>query len=219
MIKAVIFDMDGLLIDSEPLWEITKMKVFPKVGVPMTRELSAQMLGLRSDEAVRFLHDRFPWSAPSQAEVEEDLLDTMAGLLHQRTPTLPGALDVLKTLKEANIPMAIASSSPQRIIDIVLKEFDFIDYISVAHSAEHESHGKPHPAVYLTTAQRLGFRPEECLAFEDSGNGVLSAKSAKMSCIAVPSQDGRTGKLIGIADRVLSSLSEFKISILTDLES
>ncbi|MFJ4866386.1 hexitol phosphatase HxpB [Streptomyces sp. NPDC088748] len=215
MIKAVIFDMDGLLVDSEPLWEIAKMRVFPRVGVPMTRELSAQMIGLRSDEAVLFLNDRFPWEAPSLVDVEKELLDTMADLLRQQTSALPGALSVIGTLREAGMPMAIASSSPQRIIDIVLKELGIFEDMVVSHSAELESHGKPHPAVYLTTARQLGVRPEECLALEDSGNGVLAAKSAKMQCIAVPSEAAKSDKLIQIADMAISSLADFTLSMLT----
>jgi sugar-phosphatase len=209
MIKAVIFDMDGLLIDSEPLWQEAEIAAFAKVRLVLSIEKTRQTMGLRVDEVVQYWYAREPWDATSQEQVKVDIVNNVISLIKTKGTPMKGVSHAIDVCEKQNLPMAIASSSLTEIIDAVLEKIGVRDKMSVIHSAEHEPYGKPHPGVYITTAGKLGVRPEECLAFEDSPNGVLSAKAAKMKCIAIPDQNFETDRRIAIADLALESLDEF----------
>lgn len=206
--------MDGLLIDSEPNWEDAEIEIFAKVGVPLTREMTKQTMGLRSDEVVRYWHHRFPWGEPSQKAVDEELIKKVVELLKTQEIALPGVHKAIALFEQLKLPMAIASSSPRIVINAAIQNLKIDHKMEVIQSAEHEPYGKPHPGVYITTAEKLGVHPEFCLAFEDSPNGVLAAKAAKMKCIAVPDKKMKGSKVFGIADKVLGSLEEFELSTL-----
>ncbi|HVX24479.1 MAG TPA: hexitol phosphatase HxpB [Candidatus Saccharimonadales bacterium] len=208
MIQAVIFDMDGLLIDSEPLWVKIELEVFGALGVPLTTAMSQQTMGLRADEVVRYWHHRYPWDKPSQKEVAELILEKMIEQVRNADIALPGVDHAFAIIQEAGLPIAIASSSPTKMIEAVTKNLAIQGNIKLIKSAEHEKYGKPHPDIYIHTAEGLGIAPEHCLAFEDSINGVIAAKAAKMRCIAIPAPDFRANKAYGITDDVLDSLEE-----------
>jgi sugar-phosphatase len=209
LIDAIIFDLDGLLIDSEPFWEAAEMAVYPALGVPLTPELKKRTTGLRSSEIVDYWFSRYPWSAPAKAVVADDVVERMIALVTARGSPRDGAAEVLALCAGAKLPMAIASSSSPAIIEAALERLAIRRYFQVIHSAQDEPYGKPHPGVYITAAQMLGVPPEHCLAFEDSPNGVLAAKAAKMACIAVPDHAVKNHNVIRIADRVLESLRDF----------
>jgi len=219
MIKAVIFDMDGLLIDSEPLWKQAEIKVFNEVGVPLTREMTNKTMGIRLDEVVEFWHSRYPWYKPAKKEVERRVVDELIKLIEQSGSPMSGVDKALKVIDDASLPMAIASSSNEEIIDAVLLKLGIRGSMEVVHSAQHEDYGKPHPAVYMSTAQKLGVKPEECLALEDSVNGVISAKAAKMTCIAVPEPNLRGDSGYGASDKVIDSLEELTQELIADLNN
>lgn len=218
MIKAVIFDMDGLLIDSEPLWQEAEIAVFGKVGVQLTVEKAQQTMGLRVDEVVEYWYLREPWKNVTQGQVRAELVSTVIRLIKEKGAPMEGVAHAVRVCEEQNLPMAIASSSLTEIIDTVLDKIGIRNNMSVIHSAEHEPYGKPHPGVYITTAAKLGVRPEECLAFEDSPNGVISAKAAKMKCIAVPDRGMITDQRIAIADLVLRSLADLSIESIKSIQ-
>jgi sugar-phosphatase len=211
-VKAAIFDMDGLLIDSEPLWQEAEISVFQAVGVPLTRELCRETVGVRLDEVVRHWHERFPWNSDSLEVVEARILDEVSRLIVSRGKAMPGVRETIESLLAADYELAVASSSPLRLIRTALETFGLIEHFSVLHSAETEGQGKPHPAVYLTTMSRLGVEPSCCIAFEDSASGVRAAKAAGAWVIAVPDPADISSPAFAAADLVLSSLTSFSLS-------
>jgi sugar-phosphatase len=207
-IEAVIFDLDGVLIDSEPLWQDAEIEVFASLGIVLDRELCRQTMGLRCDEVVAYWSARWPWSGRSNAEVEGELLRVVAAHIRRRGEPKPGIAGVLQLLASRGIRVALASSSPYVVIAAALERLGLTTAFACVYSAEEEPYGKPHPGVYLTTAAKLGVAPLHCCAIEDSPNGVLAAKAAKMACIAVPDPTVADDPRIKIADSVVSTLSD-----------
>lgn len=210
---AAIFDMDGLLIDSEPLWQDAEIAVFGELGVPLTRSMCRETMGVRIDHVVRHWHERFPWEGPSFDEVENRIVALVGELMRERGAPMPGVNAVIGELSNAGYRLAVASSSPMRLIRLALEQLQIIDRFDVLHSAESESQGKPHPAVYSSTMARLAVEPRRCIAFEDSVAGVRSAKSAGASVIAVPDASERSNPGFAAADVVLDSLAEFSLDL------
>ncbi len=210
-IGAAIFDMDGLLIDSEPFWQDAELACFRPLGVPITREICRESAGRRIDEVVRLWHDRFGWDGPSCEDMVERVLAEVTRLIMERCEALPGVHDTMNALKERGIPMAIASSSPPALIEAVVEKLALRQYLQLTHSGIHEKHSKPDPAVFLTTARKLGAAPENCLVFEDAPAGVTAAHDAGMRVVAVPSVFDPTDPAFKQADQVLESLREFKL--------
>lgn len=203
-LAAVIFDMDGVLIDSEHLWRRSEMLVLNELGVPLTDEMCKQTMGLRLDEMVDYWFERYPWSGKSVQDVAAGILKEVVALVKAEGEALPGVDSLIKALGAGGQTLALASSSPEILIHCVLDRLGLGDAFSVVCSAEHEKLGKPDPAVYLTCARRLGVEPARCLAIEDSLNGVLSARAAGMQVVAVP----EAGNDEGFEVPIFSSLAE-----------
>ncbi len=219
MIKAVIFDMDGLLINSEPFWEKAEIETFASVGITLTPAMTKQTMGMRVDEVVEYWHRRFPWQTPTQEVIVSELIQCVIALVNAHGAAMPGVYDVLKLCAERGIPMAIASSSLMSVIEAVVEKLGIADFFEVIHSAEYELYGKPHPGVFMTAAQKLGVPPDECVVFEDSINGVIAAKAGRMHCIAVPDESVRGNPRFAIADAALVSLSDFNEVYFSELDS
>jgi sugar-phosphatase len=209
--KAAIFDMDGLLIDSEPLWQEAEIKVFRTVGVPLTRDLCRETVGARLDEVVSHWYAKFPWNGASMEVVEARILEEVSRLIIDHGEPMPGVRETIDTLAAAQYELAVASSSPMQLIRAALQTFGLIEDFSVLHSAETEGKGKPHPAVYVSTMQRLGVEPGSCIAFEDSAVGVRAARSAGAWVIAVPDPADIANPAFSEADVVLTSLQDFSM--------
>lgn len=212
-IKSVIFDMDGLLIDSEPYWQDAEIKVFGDIGFELTREMCKQTTGLRIDEVVEHYYRTVGWEKekfPLQ-EVAENIVDEVIAAVGREGKPLPGVEKTIHFFVEMRLPMALASSSNMRLIEAVLQKLGIRDHFSVVHSAEFETYGKPHPSTFITTADKLGIAPRQNLVFEDSLNGILAAKSARMFCVAVPEPESPHLKKMTIADQLLPSLEEFTL--------
>ncbi len=205
---ASIFDMDGLLVDSEPLWQVAEVEILGALGVPLDVGQARQTQGMFVVEVARYWHERFPWSGPSPEEVAVGVVDRVCELVVERGRLQPGVDRALELCHRHGLRLAIASSSEYRLIRLVLEHFELADQFAIVHSAEEEPYGKPHPAVYLGAAAKLGVEPTRCLAWEDAAAGVLAAKAARMVCVAVPEPEERARPAFAIADAVLGSLVE-----------
>jgi mannitol-1-/sugar-/sorbitol-6-/2-deoxyglucose-6-phosphatase len=208
-IQGLIFDMDGLLIDSEPLWLRAEQLVFETVGLELTEDMCKQTTGVRIDEVVRLRHAERPWTNKSLKQVEAEILAEVQHLATTEGTTLPGVHEVLEACARGGYAMAIASSSPLEMIIAVVRHLGLAKYFSAICSAADETHGKPHPAVYLTTAAQMGVAPTCCLAFEDSIPGVLSARAAGMRVVAVPDVHHFHREEFAVAELKLASLADF----------
>lgn len=211
---AAIFDMDGLLIDSEPLWREAEVDVFGAVGVPLTEEMCRETTGLRHDVVVRYWHARYPWEQPGLDEMTERLLEAAQALIVERGVLMPGAEGAIRLLHQHGLQLAIASSSPKSLIEAVVRKFELGEYFSVLHSADDEKAGKPDPAVYLSTMSMLDVEAQDCLALEDSISGIRAAKATGAKVIAVPDPDALNRTEFAEADVVLSSLEEFSTELI-----
>jgi HAD superfamily hydrolase (TIGR01509 family) len=212
MFEAAIFDMDGLLIDSEPLWYKAEALVFATVGLHLTAAQCRETTGVRIDEVVRIRHRQHPWSNKSCAEVEREIMTEVQRLAVTEGQAMPGVYDVLEEFHALGVPLAVASSSPAGMIAAVLDHLGITPYFKLQCSAADEEQGKPHPAVYLNTARQLGVAPQRCVAFEDSVPGVQSAHAAGMTVIAVPDPHHFERPEFSLARLKLHSLAGFSPS-------
>jgi mannitol-1-/sugar-/sorbitol-6-/2-deoxyglucose-6-phosphatase len=188
-IEAAIFDMDGLLVDSEPIWHDVEIDVFGRHGVALTVERCLETKGMFLGDAVAHWYTRYPWGGASRDEVAAEIEGAMVARLEVAVEFKPGAPEALDFCQGRGAALALASSSPRRLIDAVVHHLDLAARFAVVHSAEDEPLGKPDPAIFLTTARLLGVAPHACVVFEDSAAGVLAAKGAGMACVAVPEAD------------------------------
>lgn len=203
-LRATLFDMDGLLLDSEILWHKAEVEIFGSLGVPL-EEASRSTKGMFVTEVVNYWFERFPWSSPSTDDVTLSLLARVGDLVESEGRLLPGSLRALELTGERG-PLALASSTPMPLIIRCLKHFELLDRFAAIHSADVEPYGKPHPGVFLSAASSLGVAPRDCLVFEDSAAGVLAAKAANMNVVAVPVKSDRALPAFALADLVLASL-------------
>lgn len=206
-IAASLFDMDGLLIDSEVLWHRAEVEIFGSLGVPLYETTNRSTKGVFVNEVVEYWYARHPWSGPSNDDVVELLLERVGSLVESEGRLLPGAVRALD-LASARGPIALASSTPLALIHRCLEHFDLANRFVSIHSAEFEPYGKPHPGVFLTAASSLGIEPTRCLVFEDSSAGVIAARAASMRVVAVPTSHDRGAIEFLLAHLVLESLAD-----------
>ncbi len=217
MLKAAVFDMDGLLVDSEPFWQQAQVEVFSSIGVTIEQKDTLQTMGLRIDQVVDFWFKKQPWQGPNCAEITALIVSRVQDLVKEHKPVLPGVFEAIATCKAMGLKVALASSSPLGLIEATLEALELENEFEAVLSAEHLRYGKPHPEVYINAADALGVEPQECVAFEDSVNGLLSAKAAQMKGIAVPEAEYANDARWAIADKKLSSLHEVNQQLLNNL--
>ncbi|MEZ0581838.1 MULTISPECIES: hexitol phosphatase HxpB [Erwinia] len=208
-VLAAIFDMDGLLIDSEPLWERAELDVFATLDVDLSRRSEMpDTVGLRIDQVVRMWYETLPWIGPSQEEVTQRILTRALTLIEETRPLLPGVELALKLCQAEGLKIGLASASPLFMQEKVLAMFGLRHYFEVLASAESLPYSKPHPQVYLDAATRLGIDPLNCVTLEDSVNGMIATKAARMRSIVVPAAVYADDARWALADVKLTSLTE-----------
>jgi sugar-phosphatase len=207
--NTVIFDMDGLLIDSEPLWNEAANDAFLPFGTTLTPPQYANSMGLRTKEFVQYWFSHFNWPGDKAAETEKKIMDRVVELVKQKGRPMPGVDYIFNFFAERHFRIGLASSSDMELIQLVVDRLGIRHYLTSISSAAFLPFGKPHPQVYLDCAEKMNADPGQCICFEDSFNGMIAAKAARMKCVIVPSSEQNLLPVWNAADLKLSSLVNF----------
>jgi HAD superfamily hydrolase (TIGR01509 family) len=215
-IGAVVFDLDGVLVDSEAVWDEVRRRFTQENGGHWHDGAQREMMGMSSVEWSQYVHDRL--GVEMEAErISEVVANRVADLYRDHLPLLPGAVESVRAIS-AEWPLGLASSSNRHVIDLVLDEAGIADDFPVTVSSEEVGAGKPAPDVYLETARRLDVDSSACVAIEDSTNGIRSAHAAEMAVIAVPNEDfPPEPDALAVATLVLDSLEELTPGVVRTL--
>ena len=206
--RAVIFDMDGVLVDTEHLWDEVREALTEEWGGRYTPEAQEAMMGMSSVEWSRYLHETVGLREPPDV-INAEVVQRMLARYEVDLPVVPGAVDAVMQLAEQGLGLALASSSNRELIDAVLRHLDLTASFDVTVSSEEVPRGKPAPDVYLEAARRLGVEPARCAAVEDSASGIRAAHAAGMRVIAYPNRHyPPPADALGLADVVLDSVAE-----------
>ena len=212
MIQAIVFDLDGVLIDSEQVWDGVRERLANERGGRYDERSQRAMMGMSSPEWSRYMHD-VVGLRESPEQINREVVARMLELYAEGPPWLPGALDAVRRLAAA-FPLGLASSSNRELIDVVLAAGGVAARFRATVSSEEVARGKPAPDVYLEASRRLGIEPHACAAIEDSHNGIRSAKAAGMTCLAVPNLHFPPGEeALGEADLVVASVDELTVEL------
>jgi HAD superfamily hydrolase (TIGR01509 family) len=214
-IAAVVFDLDGLLLDSEQLWDEAREELARERGGRWHPQAQRDMMGMSAPEWSRYMHDVIGLREPPE-EINHLVVARMEALYRERLPLLDGAAEAVQRLA-ARWPLGLASSSNRPLIDLALELSGLARYFRATVSSEEVARGKPAPDVYLEAARRVGVDPRESAAIEDSHNGILAAKRAGMVVVAVPNRRFPPGEeALAEADAVVDSLHELTPEVLLD---
>ena len=208
-IKAVIFDMDGVIIDSEPLWRRVMIRSFTEAGIPFTENDCRITTGLRFKEVAAYWFGRHRINHIQVDEFDALVIERLSDLIRSEGKPMRGVLQALEHLKQSGYKIAVGTSSNTFFMNTVMDALKIRHYFDVLCSAEHMTYGKPHPEVFLTCAAKLGLDPKECLVIEDSINGIVAAKAAQMKVIAIPDEESKHNPKFVLADYRMGSLEEF----------
>lgn len=218
MPDAVIFDMDGVIIDSEPLWRRAMVKVFNRDGLPVSAADCAQTTGMRLDDVIKIWNRKHPFTN-NELKVEQHIVEELCLLIRSEGKAMPGFMQVIELLKKEGKKIGLATSSSTLLVDCVLETLGVKHYFHHTQSAEGLLYGKPHPEVFLLSARELNVEPRKCIVIEDSVNGIISAKAAGMKVIAVPETHNHGNPKFSIADLILSSLEDLDLQTLAHFKS
>jgi mannitol-1-/sugar-/sorbitol-6-/2-deoxyglucose-6-phosphatase len=203
--RGIIFDMDGLLIDSEIVWEKVEADLLATHGTTFDREIARKHMGMRIDEAAAVMVREYGLSC-DPIHFSTQLVDALLAEFDVNLDLMPGAAEVMAQAAALGVPVAIASSSPMRVVQYVVTRFDWHNTVAFLCAGDEVARGKPSPEVFLLAAERMGVAPENCLVLEDSVNGARAARAAGMRCIAVPNHAYDASHFEGIADWVIPTL-------------
>jgi HAD superfamily hydrolase (TIGR01509 family) len=209
VIEAVVFDLDGVIVDSEHVWDEVRQELAAERGGRWHDRASRDMMGMSSREWSRYMHDVIGLEEPPE-EINAEVVRRLKAVYRENLPLIPGAVEAVERLA-ARWPLGLASSSNREVIDLVLEASGLAGHFSATVSSEEVAQGKPAPDVYLETARRLGVEPDRCAAVEDSENGIRSAKAARMRTIAIPNPRYPPDEAaLAEADVLLDSVAELK---------
>ncbi len=215
---AVVFDLDGVLVDSEHLWSEVREELAHERGGRWHAAAEADMMGMSSTEWSRYMHDVIGLE-DAPAQINEDVVQAMQERYEQHLPVIDGAVKAVQRLASA-YRLALASSANRPLIDTVLRETGLGEVFEATVSSEEVAHGKPSPDVYLEAARRLRLEPTRCVAVEDSTNGIRSARDSGMRVIAIPNpRYPPSAEALALADRVLAAIAELGPETVAGLRS
>lgn len=206
LITTVLFDMDGVLIDSEGFWQQAEQEVFTSMGATWDEEIAIQTQGKTTRAVTELWYSLFPWEGKSIEEVEQMVIDRVDELISTEGEIKEGVIQTLNFLKERKVKIGLATNSPESLINTVLKRLGIRDYFQTIVSVDHVEHGKPAPDVYLRAAHNLGSEPRECLVVEDSFTGATAGKNAGMTVVAIPDHLQYEQERFDITDFKLKSM-------------
>jgi len=207
VIEAVVFDLDGVIVDSEQVWDAAREALARERGGRWHENAQRDMMGMSSVEWSRYMHDVIGLEDPPE-EISAEVVRRLEAIYREELPLIEGAPEAVARLAE-RWPLGVASSSNRQIIDLVLELADLDRYFHATVSSEEVPRGKPAPDVYLEAARRLGTDPRKCAAVEDSHNGILSARAAEMRVVAIPNTRYPPGEeALAAADVVIRSITE-----------
>ena len=218
-LKAVIFDMDGLLIDSEPHWREAGKETLAAYGKTLTNEQYNSSTGLRTEEWIDHWFRFFQIDLDNSKTAVFTILQKAIEKIALYAQPMPGINDIISFFKQKDLRIGLATSSPVELAHIVVQKLNLRNEIEVIASAGELPYGKPHPLVYIDCARQLGCSPVQCIAFEDSFNGMIAAKAARMKCVVVPAKEESGHIRWGAADIILNSLEEFNEDVFRKLIS
>jgi len=191
-IEAVVFDLDGLMLNTEDVFAMSGQQLLERRGMEMTDEIHHAMLGRRPDEAFQNLRD-LTGLTDSISQLKAETRELFQAIAADHLATMPGLDDLFGRINTLSLPKAVATSSPRDYLNDMLARFDLQSQFEFTLTAEDVEHGKPHPEIYLTAARRFGIPPGSMLVLEDSQAGVTAGATAEAVTIAVPNQHTRDG--------------------------
>jgi sugar-phosphatase len=210
MINTVIFDMDGLLVDSEPYWQEAGIEYLKEFGVTLTLDQYYVTTGLRTKEWLEYWFEHFGIDMKHAKDAGPQIESIAVEKIRESASQMPGVVEVLSLFERKGFTIGLATSSSHRLIDVIIDKLDIRGFFKAFSSAEHLQYSKPHPEVYLNCASKLGSAATDCICFEDSFNGMISAKAARMKCVVVPEPTFYDQSKWAAADLKISSLIHFK---------
>ncbi len=215
--NTVIFDMDGLLINSEPLWDEAATEIFQQHNFQLTKAQYATTTGMRTKEFVGWWFSYYKIDARHNTAAETAILKKVVEKVAAKGNAMPGVAHIFNFFIERNFKIGLATSSGKPLIDVVVDKLGIRNYLQSIESAADLPYGKPHPQVYLNCAESLNSHPTECICFEDSFNGLIAAKAARMKCVVVPAAHDSKNEKFNAADLKISSLVNFNSLLMQTL--